>query len=287
MIADVRRNNENPIESLMKSEQEVIQVLPPNSNSIERMTTMLPCDDNSWKTDTVYRIPTRPYKLDISKLEIDIDQFAQDLKSGQAIHLVQSESQYRHQEELQDMYGAIRMITTDLEYVLEDDIQKEMVRQYGIDIPLRIRCQWAPSTPTSTTNETEEEKSVFACGSGTCQKQRKVTSKAFAINQLYIPKKSVDDEYADHVMGQYRLGISKHIHDPEVRKKAFFLRNNIVIPGYQIGDIIDTDNVPLVPFAINGVEIMNNDASTSLAGIIDNAVSKGKERLIILSGSIT
>jgi hypothetical protein len=308
-LAAIRRESENPFHCLIEDSQPV-QVLPPNSNSINRMMALLPNGNDSWKTNVDYTIPVRPYEDDPSKLEIDTKKFALDLQSGQAMHLVQSEAAYRHQQELQDLYGAIRLITTDMEYVLEDDIQKEMVRQYGIDIPLRIRCQWsAPKTSASTLNEQKEN--VFECSSGQCQ--RKATSRVYSIEQLYIPKKSVEDEYADHVLGQYRLCISKHIHDPSVRQKAFFLKNNIVVPGYQIGDIVDTQRVPLVPFANNGVEITVPDSditheskqdhgttdsvsssvttpllsTTSLANIIDNAVSLGKQRLIILSGSIT
>ena len=60
---------------------------------------------------------------------------------------------------------------------------------------------------------------------------RKVMSQKYVIDQVYLPRKDKDDDYADRVIGQYRMCISKHIHDPGVRSNAFPLRNNILTPG--------------------------------------------------------
>ena len=84
----------------------------------------------------------------------------------------------------------------------------------------------------------------------------------------------------------YRRTISQYTHLPNIRQKAFFLRNNIMVEGVPIGSIIPRDMsfVQLVDSSIASAAITT--MKTNLGYWMDHAISLNKT-LIIFSGSLT
>ena len=84
----------------------------------------------------------------------------------------------------------------------------------------------------------------------------------------------------------YRRTISQYTHLPNIRQKAFFLRNNIMVEGVPIGSIIPRDMsfVQLVDSSTVSAAITTMKAN--LGYWMDQATSLNKT-LIIFSGSLT
>jgi len=78
-------------------------------------------------------------------------------------------------------------------------------------------------------------------------------------------------------LAEWRMALSAYSHVPSVRQSAFFLRNNIMVPGAPVGAVCDR-SLPL--FTLSSGE------EKCLGNYIDQAASAGK-KLVIFAGSLT
>jgi hypothetical protein len=229
------------------------------------------------------------------RISIAQDLFTEDL----VVHLLQAEEALRKSYAVQELYRAVRdhqaqgILPREMlhaehalgglqssywhrrsqTYVLEDDLQRLILRQHGVqDVLLRLRAHSAQAVHVSSA---DLESSASRCW-----------------GQLYLSDPDAKDIrnvekhlHSDALLEQYRHALQHFVHLPRVKQAAFYLRNNIMVPGYQVGDNVDP-NIPLFTYSVDG----NLDSKNTLCTIGDlfrKALAAGKQRLVLLAGSIT
>lgn len=85
---------------------------------------------------------------------------------------------------------------------------------------------------------------------------------------------------ADSQLSQYRIAMSETAHLPNIKKHAFFLRNNIIKDGLPVGSEVDP-NISFETLSDSGT-----DEKTTLGTLLNRLRETGK-KLIILCGSLT
>ena len=211
------------------------------------------CHDSDCQLNRLYQIPMKMMKMEMelgynnsgsggnngnsdnsgNRREIDADAFTEEL----VIHLLKSEQEYRHGKDIQDLYGKTRRTFEAAghnanhnydSYLLEDDIQKLMMIRHGVkEVDVRLRATTTTTTTTTTTiNETQF---------------------------LYLLQEK-DTSISDTLLMQYRQAISRFTHIPAVRAVAFFLRNNIMVRGAEVGSQIPPE-LPLLTFSSKGKNV--------------------------------
>jgi len=212
-----------------------------------------------------------------TRLELASDLFTEEL----VVHLLQSEEALRKSLAVHELYRGVRhrqvagifpneFLPVDKAvdameksyhlrrtetYVLEDDLQRLVLLLHGVS-DMRLRLQIDAKTPTDWT--------------------------------LSDPttKLSVQEHLnSDALLKQWRDLMLTYVLRPAVKQAAFYLKNNIMVPGYQVGDAIDT-SIPLYIFSQGGVEDQSNSLCT-IQGLLQMAHAAGKRRLVLLAGSIT
>lgn len=212
-----------------------------------------------------------------ARLELAGDLFSEEL----VIHLLQSEEALRKSLAVQELYRGVRQrqeaglfpgellavdkIVNALEksyhlrrtetYVLEDDLQRLVLLMHGVS-DIRLRLQIDAKTPTDWTLSDP-------------------TAEPLVQEHLH----------SDALLKQWRDLMLTYVQRPAVKQAAFYLKNNIMVPGYQVGDAIDT-SIPLYTYSLGGVEDKSNTLCT-IQGLLQLAHAAGKRRLVLLAGSIT
>jgi len=212
-----------------------------------------------------------------SRLELAEDLFTEAL----VVHLLQSEQELRKSLAVQELYRGVRarqhtrhlprellpvekafetlgqsyQIRRTQTYLLEDDLQRLVLLMHGV-ADMRIRLQIdATDESCWTLSDPQTESSV--------------------------------EEHlnSDALLKQFRNIMKAFVGRPAVRQAAFYLKNNIMVPGYQIGDVVDT-SIPLYTYSVAGIADESH-ALLTLRDLLQMARDAGKRRLVLLAGSIT
>ena len=200
------------------------------------------------------------------------------------IHLLQSEEALRKKPATQELYRAVRRGQASgivppevassysftevqnshdtsirlLSYITEDDIQRYILQLHGVPgMCLRIESD----------------------GKGGVR---------LAKHTL------LEQEQSDALLDQYREIALSYVKIPAVKQAAFFLRNNIQKPGYDVGTMVDKE-IPLVTYSLKGsvgggsdvIDETHPQRQSSVAKLLEMTREAGKQFLVILSGSIT
>jgi len=213
----------------------------------------------------------------VSHLELAEDLFTEEL----VVHLLHSEEVLRKSSAVQELYRGVRerqrtgLLPGELlsvektadalvksyqfrrtsTYVLEDDLQRLVLVMHGVP-DVRIRLQIGAEDPSNWTLSDPQTESLVA-----------------------------EHLNSDALLKQFRSIMKTYIHRPNVKQAAFYLKNNIMVPGYQVGEVVDI-SIPLYTYSVAGVEDERHTSRT-LGELLQMAHKARKRRLVILAGSIT
>jgi hypothetical protein len=198
-------------------------------------------------------------------------------------------------------------------YLLEDDLQRLILHMHGVPGmrirlyadergELHVRDAAVPASPGPTVDNAQvADVAVAEAGAGadvpgaiedTLQGAQEAKAVTPLNGQSQTDRDQADpdaeaERFSEGLLAQYRAVAQRYVGLPAVRKAAFFLRNNIMVPGYACGDRIDP-SIPLYTFAVNGAEVPVAQRTRSTVGnLLQQAKAAGRKRLVILAGSIT